>query len=74
MEREYAHKAALAKSVDGFKRQTLKYAEEITAEVFMEIRTNPASRAGPEPAAHHLYDVLSKAVSKVVGKDGKKED
>lgn len=74
LEREYAHKAALAKSVDGFKRQAPKYEEEITAEVFMEIRTNPASRAGPEPAAHPLYDVLSKAVLKVIGKDGKKED
>lgn len=73
LEREYAHKAALAKSVDGFKRQAPKYEEEITAEVFMEIRTNPASRNGPEPAAHPLYDVLSKVVSKVIGKDDKKE-
>ncbi|HEY8886887.1 MAG TPA: hypothetical protein VIM35_00235, partial [Gallionella sp.] len=54
LEREYAHKAALAKSVDGFKRQAPKYEEEITAEVFMEIRTNPANRASPEPAAHPL--------------------
>jgi len=74
LEREYAHKAALAKSVDGFKRQAPKYEEEITAEVFMEIRANPANRDGPEPAAHPLYDVLSKAVSKVIGKDSKKED
>jgi hypothetical protein len=74
LEREYAHKAALAKSVDGFKRQAPKYEEEITAEVFMEIRTNPANRDGPEPAAHPLYDVLSKVVSKVIGKDDKKED
>lgn len=72
LEREYAHKAALAKSVDGFKRQAPKYEEEITAEVFMEIRTNPANRASPEPAAHPLYNALSKAVSKVVGKDDKK--
>lgn len=35
---------------------------------------NMASRAGSELAAHPLYDVLSKAVQKVVGKDGKKED
>ncbi|HUW27382.1 MAG TPA: hypothetical protein VMV97_02115 [Sulfuriferula sp.] len=73
LEREYAHKAALAKSVDGFKRQAPKYEEEITAEVFMEIRTNPANRDGPEPAAHPLYDVLSKVVSKVIGKNDKKE-
>lgn len=73
LEREYAHKAALAQSVDGFKRQAPKYEEEITAEVFMEIRTNPANRDGPEPAAHPLYDVLSKVVSKVLSKDDKKE-
>lgn len=73
LEREYAHKAALAKSVDGFKRQAPRYEEEITAEVFMEIRTNPANRDGPEPAGHPLYDVLSKVVSKAIGKD-KKED
>ena len=71
LEREYAHKAALAMSVDGFKRQAPKYEEEITAEVFMEIRTNPANRDGPEPAAHPLYDALSKVVSKVLSK---KED
>jgi len=74
LEREYAHKAALAKSVDGFKRQAPKYEEEITAEVFMEIRTNPTNRDGPEPASHPLYDVLSKVVSKILGKDNKKED
>jgi hypothetical protein len=73
LEREYAHKAALAKSVDGFKRQAPKYEEEITAEVFMEIRTNPANRDGPEPAAHPLYDVLSKVVSKALTKDEKKD-
>lgn len=73
LEREYAHKAALAQSVDGFKRQAPKYEEEITAEVFMEIRTNPANRDGPEPATHPLYDVLSKVVSKVLNKDGNKE-
>ena len=43
LEREYAHKAALAGSVHGFKLQAKKYEEEITAEVFMEIRMNPAS-------------------------------
>lgn len=66
LEREYAHKAALAMSVDGFKRQAQKYEEEITAEVFMEIRMNPAKRLNVEPAAHPLYNVLSNAVSKVL--------
>jgi glutathione peroxidase-family protein/uncharacterized protein YoxC len=72
LEREYAHKAALAMSVDGFKRQAPGYEEEITAEVFMEIRTNPAKGQPVEPASHPLYDVLSKAVTSVLEK--KQED
>jgi hypothetical protein len=68
LEREYAHKAALAMSVDGFKRQAQKYEEEITAEVFMEIRSNPANKLGVEPASHPLYNVLSNAVAKVLDK------
>jgi hypothetical protein len=71
LEREYAHKAALAMSVDGFKRQAPKYEEEITAEVFLEIRNNPAKGSAVEPASHPLYDVLSKVVGKVL--DKKKE-
>jgi hypothetical protein len=71
LEREYAHKAALAMSVDGFKRQAPKYEEEITAEVFLEIRNNPAKGSSVEPASHPLYDVLSKVVGKVL--DRKKE-
>ena len=65
LEREYAHKAALAMSVDGFKRQAPKYEEEITAEVFLEIRNNPARGKDVEPASHPLYDVLAKVVGKV---------
>jgi hypothetical protein len=68
LERQYAHKAALAMSVDGFKRQAEKYQEEITAEVFMEIRSNPANGNNVVPASHPLYDVLSKAVEKVLDK------
>jgi hypothetical protein len=72
LEREYAHKAALAGAVDGFKRQAPQYQEEITAEVFLEIRNNPARGQSAEPAAHPLYDVLAKVVSKVI--DRKKDD
>lgn len=71
LEREYAHKAALAGAVDGFKRQAPKYEEEITAEVFLEIRNNPAKGHSVEPAAHPLYDVLAKVVGKVL--DRKKD-
>lgn len=66
LEREYAHKAALAMSVDGFKRQAPKYEEEITAEVFLEIRNNPGDGNATLPASHPLYDVLAKVVAKVV--------
>ncbi|MFP3678854.1 hypothetical protein SB725_17285 [Pseudomonas sp. SIMBA_041] len=72
LEREYAHKAALAMSVDGFKRQAPRYEEEITAEVFMEIRTSPSKGQPVEAATHPLYDVLSKAVTKIL--DKKAED
>lgn len=64
LEREYAHKAALAMSVDGFKRQAPKYQEEITAEVFLEIRNNPGNGSTTVPASHPLYDVLAKVVEK----------
>ena len=72
LEREYAHKAALAMSVDGFKRQAPKYEDEITAEVFLEIRNNPGDGHSTVPASHPLYDVLAKVVGKVL--DRKAED
>ena len=68
LEREYAHKAALAGSVHGFKLQAPKYEEEITAEVFMEIRMNPAHAPSVKAASHPLYDVLAKVVGKVLAK------
>lgn len=68
LEREYAHKAALAGCVHGFKLQAPKYEEEITAEVFMEIRTNPAHGPAVQAASHPLYDVLAKVVGKVLDK------
>ncbi|MDP3438565.1 MAG: hypothetical protein Q8R95_03100, partial [Azonexus sp.] len=50
LSREYAHKAALAKAIDGFKREAPTYAQEIVSSVFMEIQDNPGSRRAPEPA------------------------
>ena len=50
LSREYAHKAAMAKAVDGFKREAPEYKEEIVAGIFMEIRDNPGSRKSPNPA------------------------
>lgn len=48
--REYAHKAALAKAIDGFKREAPEYAQEIVGGVFMGIQDNPGSRKAPAPA------------------------
>lgn len=50
LSREYAHKAALAKAVDGFKREAPKYEQEIVGSVFMEIQDNPGSRKASPPA------------------------
>lgn len=50
LSREYAHKAALAKAVDGFKREAPIYEQEIVGSVFMEIQDNPGSRKAPPPA------------------------
>lgn len=50
LSREYAHKAAMAKAVDGFKREAPEYKEEIVAGVFMEIRENPRGRKAPDAA------------------------
>lgn len=69
LEREYAHKAALAMSVDGFKRQAPKYEEEITAEVFLEIRNNPGNGSATLPASHPLYNVLAKVVGKFLDRN-----
>lgn len=58
LEREYAHKAALAMAIDGFKKQAPKYEEEITAEVFMEVRKNPTSSKDVDPVRHPWHDIL----------------
>lgn len=50
LHREYAHKAAMAKSIEGFKREAPKYEQEITTAVFLEIRENPGTRKSPEAA------------------------
>lgn len=69
MEREYAHKAALAMSVDGFKRQAPNYQEEITAEVFREVLSHPSKGEKVEHVSHPLYDALSKTVDAILRKD-----
>lgn len=50
LSREYAHKAALAKAIDGFQREAPTYKDEIVGSVFMEIQDNPGSRKAPAAA------------------------
>lgn len=68
LEREYAHKAALAKSVEGFKREAPDFEQEITTGVFGEILNSPSSRQSPEPASHPIYEVLTKRLTEWLGK------
>lgn len=65
LHREYAHKAALAKAIDGFKREAPEYKEEIVAGVFMEIRDNPGSRKAPA-AATPENPITKKFLSKIL--------
>lgn len=68
LSREYAHKAALAKAVDGFKREAPEYKEEIVAGVFMEIQDNPGSRKAPavatpqNPIGQRILSTLLEAI------------
>lgn len=65
LSREYAHKAALAKSIDGFKREAPEYAQEIVGSVFMEIQDNPGSRKAP-PAATPQNPITKKFLERVL--------
>ncbi|UUZ77387.1 hypothetical protein LP414_09270 [Polaromonas sp. P1(28)-13] len=66
LSREYAHKAALAKSIDGFKREAPEYAQELVGSVFMEIQDNPGSRKSPPPPATPQNPVTKKFLEKVL--------
>jgi hypothetical protein len=59
LEREYAHKAALAKSVEGFRREADQYKEIMTYGVFAELLTNPSMHNSPEPARSPVQSVLN---------------
>lgn len=65
LSREYAHKAALAKAIDGFQREAPAYKEEIVGSVFMEIQDNPGSRKAPPPATPQ-NPVTEKFLTKVL--------
>jgi hypothetical protein len=60
LEREYAHKAALARSVEGFKKQAPDFEQEITTAVFFEVQSNPSKKSAPDPAEHPIMGPLMK--------------
>ncbi len=70
LSREYAHKAALARAIDGFKREAPAYEQEIVGSVFMEIQDNPRSRKAPEaatpqnPITKKFLETVLEAISK----------
>lgn len=65
LSREYAHKAALAKAIDGFQREAPEYKQEIVGSVFMEIQDNPGSRKAPRPATPQ-NPIIKKFLEKVL--------
>lgn len=73
LSREYAHKAALAKSIDGFQREAPQYKEEIVGGVFLEIQDNPGSRKAPRaatpqnPIAQKFFERLLAAIRAAKG-------
>lgn len=60
LHREYAFKAAIAMSIDGFKQQAPKYEEELTSAAFIELVDKP-DHATPKEAMkspNPIFDVL----------------
>lgn len=74
LEREYAHKAALARSVEGFKKQAPDFEQEITTAVFFEVQSNPSKREAPDAAEHPILGPLMKKFVEALpfGKDASK--
>lgn len=73
LHREYAFKAAIAMSVDGFKMQAPEYKEAIAGTAFIELATKPdysphkdAARS-PNPILGYLVRVLQKRFEKMSG-------
>lgn len=72
LEREYAHKATLAKSVEGFKREAVGYTEDITAGVFFEVLASPSSRKSPKPVQNPAIAIMEENLPGVLGSVKKK--
>ena len=66
LHREYAFKAAIAMSIDGFKQQAPKYEEEITGAAFIELVEKPdhsipkEAMKSPNPILDVLFDSVKR--------------
>jgi hypothetical protein len=73
LHREYAFKAAIAMSVDGFKMQAPEYKEAIAGTAFIELATKPDyaphkdTARSPNPILGYLVKVLQKRFEKMSG-------
>lgn len=67
LEREYAHKATLAKSIEGFKREAECYQEEITASVFREVLTSPSLRNSPKAVQNPAAELFIEKIPGMFG-------
>jgi hypothetical protein len=76
LHREYAFKAAIAMSLEGFKKQAPGYEEEIAGAAFLELTEKPeygpkyASDNNPNPILKHLIATIEKRLSIFIGKEG----
>ncbi len=73
LHREYAFKAAIAMSIDGFKMQAPEYKEAIAGTAFIELATKPDyaphkdTAKSPNPILGYLVKVLQKRFEKMSG-------
>ncbi len=73
LHREYAFKAAIAMSVEGFKRQAPAYEEAIAGSAFVELSTKPDysphrdAAKSPNPILGYLVKVIQKRFEKMSG-------
>ena len=72
LKEDYAYKYSVAASVDGFKKQSEKFADEIAYTTFQELCFNPADKMDkgnldadcPQPALQKLLNILENKLTK----------
>jgi len=68
LKEEYTHKFSVAASLHGFKIESPKYYEEITAAAFNELLKNPAATPNPQPEAGTQLTWAQRLIEPVVKK------